>query len=126
MAFTFDPTTNEGKVRLLLADTDTADATKQVFTDAEIDAFLSLADNSILLAAAYGADSVVSSATRVAVMYRAVGFTIDRRDIPKTMRLQAEVWRKQANDIPDEFFDHVDDNIILSGWDASEYSGESL
>ena len=48
MAFTYDVSTDRGKVRLLCRDTVEASA---VFSDAEVDAFLSLADSDKLLAA---------------------------------------------------------------------------
>lgn len=51
MAFTYDPTTDRGKVRLLVRDSSEATA---VFSDAEIDAFLSMAGSDIYLAASYG------------------------------------------------------------------------
>jgi hypothetical protein len=48
VAFTYDVSTNRGKVRLLCFDRVEADA---AFTDAEIDAFLSLANDDALLGA---------------------------------------------------------------------------
>jgi len=49
MAFTYDVTTSRGKVRLLARDTV---KTTAVFSDAEIDAYLSLAAEDVLLGAA--------------------------------------------------------------------------
>ena len=54
MAFTYDVTTDRGKVRLLIGDTDAAD---YQFEDAEIDAFLTMASSSLLLAASYAIES---------------------------------------------------------------------
>ena len=52
MAFTYSPSTDAGKVRLLIGDTDTSDATKQIFDDDEISAFLSLGNSEVYPAAA--------------------------------------------------------------------------
>lgn len=49
MTASYDPTTNVGRVRLLIADTDTNDA---IFSDEEIEAHLAMEGNSILYAAA--------------------------------------------------------------------------
>lgn len=42
MAFTYDNTTDRGRVRLLIRDTNVATAALQVFDDSEVDAFLAL------------------------------------------------------------------------------------
>ncbi len=49
---TDDPSTDPGKVRLLIKDTDTADTTKQLFQDAEIEAYLAIHEGDVKLAAA--------------------------------------------------------------------------
>ena len=53
-----DVTTAAGKVRLLCTDTDESD---EIFSDAEIEAFLVVCDNAILLAAALALDTMASS-----------------------------------------------------------------
>ena len=58
MAFTYDVTTDRGKVRLLIGDT--VDSGHQ-FEDAEIDAFLTMANSSLLLAASYALESWASA-----------------------------------------------------------------
>ncbi len=60
MAFTYDITTDRGKVRLLIGDTNAAD---YQFEDDEIDAFLTLANSSLLLAASYALESWAASLT---------------------------------------------------------------
>ena len=60
MAFTYDITTDRGKVRLLIGDTDAAD---YQFEDDEIDAFLTLASSSLLLAASYALEAWASTLT---------------------------------------------------------------
>ena len=60
MAFTYDITTNRGKVRLLIGDTDSTD---YQFEDDEIDAFLTMASSSLLLAASYALESWAATLT---------------------------------------------------------------
>ena len=124
LAFTYDSTTSRGRVRLLLSDTDTTDATKQIFTDAEIDAFLALGSNEVFDAAAMGCRSIAASTGRAAVAYRAVGMSIERSKIPDVFMKLAEQYEKRVMSEPSEFFDHVDDNVNVYGVDDSEYSGD--
>lgn len=58
MSFTYDASTDAGKVRLLAIDTD---ATYAAFADAEIQAFLDLCDGSVRLAAAMALDQIASN-----------------------------------------------------------------
>jgi hypothetical protein len=63
MAFTYDPTTARGKVRLLIQDTVSASA---VFTDADIDAFLELAGGNAYAGAALACRSLAASYAKLA------------------------------------------------------------
>ncbi len=58
MVFSYVITTNIGKVRLLISD---SDVTSFHFTDDEIDAFLTMANSSLLLAASYALESWASA-----------------------------------------------------------------
>ena len=60
MAFTYDIDTNRGKVRLLISDTNASD---YQFEDDEVDAFLSMASSSLLLAASYALESWAATLT---------------------------------------------------------------
>lgn len=51
MAFTYDPTTDRGRVRLLIDDRDTVTVANQFFQDNEVDAFLSLEGQNVWFAA---------------------------------------------------------------------------
>jgi len=55
MAFTYDVTTDRGKVRLLCTDTDAANV---IFQDNEIDAFLTLMSSNILRSAALALETI--------------------------------------------------------------------
>lgn len=59
MTATYDPTTDAGKVRLLIHDTDDDDA---LFTDEEVDAALDFEGGSVRRAAAFLASSLASNA----------------------------------------------------------------
>lgn len=60
MTFTYNLADSIGKVRLLISDTDVADAQ---FSDEEIQVFLTLASSSLLLAASYALESWASAIT---------------------------------------------------------------
>ena len=97
-------------VRLLVADTDTADSTKQIFSDAEIDAFLSLESNEVFGAAASACQAIAGSAARSAIAYAAMGMlSIDRQAVPAEFRKLAEAYRKRATEgAPAEEVDSAD------------------
>ena len=100
MAFTYTAGgSKRDDVRLLVADTDTADSTKQICSDAEIDALLSLESNEVYAAAAAACESIAGSAARSAVVYAATGMLrIDRKSIPSEFRKLAETFRKRATE----------------------------
>jgi len=58
MACTYDISTNRGKVRRLINDTSTTSCT---FPDTEIDAFLTMAGGSVLLAASYACEALAAT-----------------------------------------------------------------
>jgi hypothetical protein len=55
MTWTYDPTTNVGKVRLRISDTDT---TRRILDDEDIEAFLEMSGDSVVLAAAMALESI--------------------------------------------------------------------
>lgn len=58
MSFTYDPSTDAGKVRMLCTDRDSAN---QIFSDTEIDAFLSMEGSSVRRAAALALETIASN-----------------------------------------------------------------
>jgi hypothetical protein len=125
MAFTFDPTTSRGKVRLLISDTDDVTAANQVFTDAEIDAFLSLEDNEVYAAAAAAAQSMAANASRSAIKYIAERILeIDKQKIPAHFLNLAKMYRERSIAAPGEEIDSADYLIGTFGGDGSEYIGD--
>jgi hypothetical protein len=57
LAFTYDVTTSRGRVRLLIADTDSSNV---LYQDDEVDAFLALAQSNVYLGAALAIESLLS------------------------------------------------------------------
>ena len=125
MAFTYAPGTARGRVRLLVSDTDDVTAANQVFTDAEIDAFLSLEDNEVYAAAAAAAQSMSANASRSAIRYIAERILeIDRQKVPEHFRKLAEMYRKRSMAGPGEEIDSAAYEIGTFGGDGSEYVGD--
>lgn len=76
MAFTYNPATDTGKVRLLIADTD---ADNPVFEDAEITAALELESSAFLFVAAQGVQPGATGPTLTTVtsIFRAAALLLD-------------------------------------------------
>lgn len=130
MAFTYDPTTDRGRVRLLVSDTDIVTAANQVFTDAEIDAFLAVENDELYAAAAAACRSIASSAARSAIAYKALGrdgLDIDRRSVPEHFRSLATDYAERATKgAPSEEIDSMGYEIGPFGQDRSEYVGDTF
>lgn len=102
MAFTFDVTTDRGKVRLLIADTRSDLPESPIFQDAEIDAFLSLEDDSVKRAAALAAETIAFNEALVLKKVVLLGGHVET-DGPATaaaLRASAAEWRRQEDDAP--------------------------
>lgn len=127
MAFTFNPTTDRGKVRLLVSDTDLAVATNQIFSDAEIDALLSLESGDVYMAAAAACESISASAARSNIAWSSAGQSIDKKGIASNYRDLARIYRKRASDgAPFEEIDAADIAISAWGVDSSEFVGDTF
>jgi hypothetical protein len=103
MAFTYDPATDAGKVRLIIKDTDTADTAKQIFQDAEIDAFLELQDGDVKLAAAEALDTIASSQTLTLKKLKLGDIGTDGPAVAASLRNHAASLRAQVADSGDAF-----------------------
>ena len=122
MAFTADPTTDRGKVRLLVYDTTESGA---AFTDADIDAFLELNSDSVLYAASDACRSLAARNAPSAYYLRLEGaLSLDKKDIPKFFLNLATSFMQKASGGPDgvtEFIDSYAIDITNLGVDKSEY-----
>ncbi len=93
MTWTYDPTTSRGQVRLLCTDTDAAN---QIFSDAEIDTFLTLEDSEVKGAAALALETIASQEALILKCLKVGDVTTDGAKLAKTLmdrasRLRADV-----------------------------------
>lgn len=92
---TVDPTTSLGLVRLLATDVDEEDP---LFTDAQIQAFLTLEGSDTRLAAAQALDTIASSEALVSKKVRtADGLATDGPAVAAELRARAAALREQSN-----------------------------
>ncbi len=83
---------------MLIGDTNTGDANAQVFTDAEIDAFLSLESSDVRLAAAQALDSMASSEAMIQKVIRIGDLSTNGPAVAKSLREHAAELRRQVAD----------------------------
>lgn len=85
MSWTYDVTTDRGKVRLLCTD---SDATSPVFDDSEIDVFLALMPSSLFAAAALACETWARSRSKLSLRVRnADGTTQERYSMAELLAL---------------------------------------
>jgi len=93
MVFTYDLTTSRGKVRLYAQDTVTANA---IFTDDEIDAFLTANSSNIYLAAADALDIIAANQAYVLKVISNNGLSTNGPSVAAALRETAKTWREKA------------------------------
>lgn len=96
---TVDPTTTIGQVRLLATDVDEVDP---LFTDAQIQAFLTLEGGRVRRAAAQALDTIASSEAMVSKKIRATDITTDGPAVAKELRGRAASLRQQDDQTDDD------------------------
>ena len=116
MTFTYDPTTDLGRVRLLIPDTESTDA---YFEDAEITAFLSLNDGDVRLAAAQALDTLASSNALILKVITQNGVSTNGAAVATALRAQAAELRRQAET------GGLGDDAEDATWDWAETVGTS-
>lgn len=92
---TYDPTTDEGKVRLLISDTDEA---AEIFTDEEIEVFLDL-EGSVHRAAAQALDTIADNDLQVLKVIETMDLKVDGAKYADSLRKRAAALRTQADDL---------------------------
>ena len=123
--FTYDTTTSRGRVRLLIGDTNASDASKQIFDDDEIDAFLSLGDNEVYAASAPACRSLATAAAGSSLVMKAEKLLeLDRRSVSAHFRLMVAEFEEKANAGPYEEIDSMAYSVDHFGHDTSEYVGD--
>jgi hypothetical protein len=101
LAFTYDPTTDRGKVRLIIRDTDTLTVANQFFTDLEIDTYLGLNGNDgtvacLKLSAADALDTWASNEAMVTKVVTRLDVSTNGAAVAKALRDHADKLRTQA------------------------------
>jgi len=96
MAATYDLDTNIGKVRLLISDVIVADAH---FTDEEITVFLTMASNSVRLAAAYALEAWAADLTGSTESEKIGDYAYTKKQVAGKLTL-AERYRKAEAESP--------------------------
>jgi len=128
MAFTFSPSEDRGKVRLLCGDTtDGTYKTDYNFTDADIDAFLEQNSDSVFLAAANACRALAVKAASTSFVLTLPGaLSLDKREIAKMYSELADKYEARASTGPDVLTEHIDSfafGVDLVGNDIGEYIG---
>lgn len=117
MAFTYDVTTNRGKVRLLIADTN---ASSYTFEDAEIDAFLGFEGNNVYLAAARAFNTIVRDRSLLSKRVQRDGFTNEAHAIADLLAIakQLEDEGNRVGGIQTQDFELSDEHFesYRPGW----------
>ena len=117
MAFTFDPTTDLGKLRFLIGDMVDSG---HVFEDATLNAALVMTSNDIYMAAANCLYSLSASKALLAKRKSAGGYSEDLTAIAKECRETAQKYEEKSKSIPAEaqaesFYTDFNYNEILRG-----------
>jgi hypothetical protein len=97
MAWTFDPATDRGRVRLLIGDDDTSN---QIFQDASIDAFLGLEGGEVKLGAAAALEAIAAKQALIQKVMKVGDVTTDGAKLAQALRELAANFRRQVEDAP--------------------------
>lgn len=116
---TYDPSTDLGKVRLLLNDV----ADPWVFADTELQAFLDLESGSIKRAAALGIDTNAGNEALASKVLHTQDLATDGAKLAQAMHQLAESLRAQA-DLDEDYFEIVD--TTTDQWTYDELSERPL
>jgi hypothetical protein len=92
LPFTYDVTTDRGKIRLLCTDVTSTDP---CFDDDEIDAFLSMGGN-VLIGAAMALETIASNEVLVLKVIKLLDLTTDGAKVSDALLKRAQVLRAQA------------------------------
>ena len=96
MPFTFDPSTDLGKVRLIIGDTTEATA---MFEDASIEAFLAMAeDGDVRLASAVALDTIASNQALLLKKVKVGDISTDGPAVAKALREHAQALRDEVRE----------------------------
>lgn len=96
MSFTYNAnlSTDRDKVRLLATD---VDAANPIFTDAEMDAFMSLEGSNVKRSAALALETIARNQVLVLKVIRLLEIQTDGASVARELRMQADNLRAQAD-----------------------------
>lgn len=104
--FTYDPSTDLGRVRLLISDTDDTDVSRQLYQDNAIDAFLAMATGTgtpmVKRAAALALESIAGNLAQVLKVIRTQDLQTDGAKTADSLRAVAKQLRDGAMEDEDE------------------------
>ena len=131
MAYTYNVTTDRGKVRFLTRDiTSVSSPTKgtdYVFDDAEIDEALSMNSDDVWAAAADACRALAADEILGSIRINLSGFTLDRSKVSDYWSNLADKYEKKSKEGGlVEFVDSFDYQISQAGIDESEYVGDII
>jgi len=118
-----DFTTPESQVRLLIPD---LDEDKPVFSDSEIQAFLSIHKDNIKRAAASALDAIATSTVMILKLVKTDDLTVDGPAVSKEIRARAQALRDEADadDLEDamaEGFQIINPVYVPDVWGYDEW-----
>ena len=93
MVFTYDLTTDIGKVRLLISD---SDVTSFHFTDEELQVFLTMSGGSLLIAAGYALEAWASALTDSLTSEKIGDYAYTKKDADTKLKLAMEYKKQDA------------------------------
>lgn len=93
MAYTYDLTTNIGKVRMLIPD---RTATRYVFEDDEIEAFLAMEDDVVKRGAALALETIASDQALTLKVMRLMDLQTDGASVARALMARATALREQS------------------------------
>lgn len=95
MAFTYEPTTDIGKVRMLIPD---RVEDSPIFQDEEIDAYLSMNDSNVRRAAAEALETIASDEVMTLKVMSTLDLTTNGASVSSALLERAKVLRAKADD----------------------------
>ena len=98
MVFTYDVSTDSGRVRLLISDTDTLTPANQLFQDEEIAAFLALENGNVRLAAAQALETMASTQVMVLKVITRGDISTNGAAVSQALLARADKLRKQNDE----------------------------
>jgi len=100
VGFTYDVTTDRGKVRMLITDVNAVD---YCFEDDEIDAYLTLNSSNVYKAAAFALITIAANEALVSKRIKILDLTTDGPAVAEALRKLAKEYLEEAEEDEDTF-----------------------